>query len=49
LKFRRIYVYENLGQAYSRHRKAVLLHAKEVLVGEEVKLLLILDLGTRWG
>jgi hypothetical protein len=28
--------------------KAVLLHATEALGGEEVWLLLILDLGTRW-
>jgi hypothetical protein len=29
--------------------KAVPLHAMEALGGEEVYLLLILDLGTRWG
>jgi hypothetical protein len=30
-------------------KEAVLLHAMEALGGEEVQLLLILDLGTRWG
>jgi hypothetical protein len=29
--------------------KAVPLHAMEALGGEEIELLLILDLGTRWG
>jgi hypothetical protein len=29
--------------------KAVPLHAMEALGGEDVQLLLILDLGTRWG
>jgi hypothetical protein len=33
----------------SNKAKAVQLHTMEALGGEEVQLLLILDLGTRWG
>jgi hypothetical protein len=31
------------------NKKAVTPHAMEALGGEEIQLLLILDLGTRWG
>jgi hypothetical protein len=34
---------------YCSHKKAVALHTMEALGGEEVEILLIRDLGTRWG